>query len=84
MPMPCRVIMDDLNFIRSELADSGRSEEAMNLDSVIEAVNRAGHMDQSWDGCVRAARTVLSSGHVHVGEDVLELVDAALSRPKQR
>jgi len=80
MAAPVKVIMDDLQFIRDALCDEGRYEDALNMDTLIEAANRAGHQVYTWDGVVDAVRSSLS--HVAFGDDVLDLINAALSRPK--
>ena len=80
MAAPAKLIMDDLQFIGDELRDIGRYEEALNTDILIEAANRAGHEVYTWEGVTEAVRYSLN--HVHFGEDVLDLINAALSRPR--
>lgn len=80
MAMPVKLIMDDLQFIRDELRDASRFEEAQHMDTLIEAANRAGHEVYTWEGVTEAVR--YSMTHVRFDEDVLDLINAALSRPR--
>lgn len=84
MPAPVKVIMDDLDFIASCLRDEGRYEEAIGVGTLEEAANRAGHHVYTWDGvadAVRAALPAIQGSSEPLGEDTLELVTAALSKP---
>lgn len=80
MAAPVKLIMDDLYFIAGELRDIGRFEEALNIDILLEAANRAGHESYTTEGVTKAVREALT--HVHFEEDALDLIDAALSRPR--
>lgn len=80
MAAPVKLIMDDLQFIGDELRDVGRFEEALNIDHLIEAANRAGHYVYTWEGVTEAVREALRS--VRFDEDVLDLINAALTRPR--
>lgn len=80
MPTPAKLVMDDLQFIGDELRAVGRFEEALHMDTLIEAANRAGHESYTWEGVTEAVRYSLS--HVHFEEDALDLINAALTRPR--
>ncbi len=80
MAAPVKLIMDDLRFIGDELRDVGRFEEALNIDILIEAANRAGHQVYTWEGVTEAVRNSLAA--VRFDEDALDLINAALSRPR--
>ena len=81
MAAPAKLIMNDLQFIGDELRDVGRFEEALNVDILIEAANRAGHEVYTWEGVTEAVRKALTA--VRFDEDALDLIDAALSRPRE-
>lgn len=75
MPMPAKVLMDELFAIRDMLMDAERYLELGDIDALIEAVNAAGHAESpSREECVRHANRVLESGHITLGDDVLTLV----------
>ena len=80
MSAPVKLIIDDLQFIGDELRDIGRFEEALNVDILIEAANRAGHEVDTWEGITEAVRNALAA--VRFDEDALDLINAALSRPR--
>lgn len=79
MAAPVKLIIDDLQFIGDELRDVGRFKEALNVDILIEAANRAGHEVYTWEGVAEAVRNALTA--VRFDEDALDLINAALSRP---
>ena len=80
MAAPVKLIIDDLQFIGDELRDIGRFEEALNVDILIEAANRAGHEVYTWEGITEPVRNALAA--VRFDEDALDLINAALSRPR--
>lgn len=85
MPAPVKTIMDDLEFIASCLRNEGRYGEAISVGILEEAANRAGHHSYTWDGvsdAVRSAIPAIQGSSDPLGEDTLELVTAALSKPK--
>lgn len=80
MAAPAKHIMDDLQFIGGELRDAGRFEDALNIDHLIESANRAGHEVCTWEGVTEEVRRNLL--HMSFDEDVLDLINAALTRPR--
>lgn len=80
MATPAKRIMDDLQFIGDELRDIGRFAEALDLDVLVEAANRAGHYVYTWDGVISAVRESMTK--LTFQEDVRDLIEAALIRPR--
>lgn len=84
MPMPVKIIMDDLHFIADMLRESGRFDEAYGVDALESAANTAGHHVYTWDEVaahVRDSIAAVTASHT-LDEDVLELIHAALSKPR--
>jgi len=77
---PVKHIMDDLQFVRDSLRDEGRFTEALDIDILIEAANRAGHQVYTWEGVAESVRA--SMPPLAINDDVKELIDAALSPPR--
>jgi hypothetical protein len=80
MSAPVKHIMDDLQFIGDELRDAGRLEDALNIGHLIESADRAGHEVYTWEGVTEEVRRNLL--HMSFDEDVLDLINAALTRPR--
>lgn len=80
MPAPVKTIMDNLYIVRESLVDDERFEEANIMDILIEAANRAGHQVYTWEGVTEAVRNSLAA--VRFDEDALDLINAALTRPR--
>ena len=85
MPAPAKVIMDDLNAVAQALKDCGRFQEALDVHTLEEAANRAGHELYTWDSVAEHVRSTLDEitriGAVF-SEDTLELINVALSQPR--
>lgn len=82
MPTPAYIIMDNLNTLGKSLRKAGRYEEALDVDSIIEAVNAAGHhYPGDREACVEYAERVIDSPALSLGTDVIlevrEILDAA-------
>lgn len=80
MAAAAHVLISRMSCIREICLDDEMYDDAASLDTLIEAVNAAGHNVYTWEGCVDSVRRLLDSHIVPLDETIREMVEECLTK----